>query len=144
MKEFLSSRFKNRRVGFYLGIAAAVLMLVVDIAYIVSDYGDITFSMLSFTLMLAGSLLTIIYSILGYKFLDFIPVISCILYGFGFGQHLILALESLSDVWNEVSFIGGNATLGAVFIGLFFVPMVAAVVSAFMREDRKDAAQQNV
>lgn len=140
MKEFLVSRFKGRSAGFYMGFAAAVLILAFDIAYIASDYGDRTFSVLTFVLMLAGSVLMMIYSFLNIKILDFIPAVSCILYGVGFGQHLILALESLSDVWNEVNFVGGNATLGAVFMGLFFVPMVVAVVAAFMREERVEVA----
>ena len=138
MKEFLVSRFKGRSAGFYIGFAAAALILAFDIAYITALSGDRNFSALVFALMLAGSLLMLVYSLLNIKLLDFIPAVSCILYGVGFGQHLILALESLSDVWNEVNFVGGNATLGAVFMGLFFVPMVVAVVAAFMHEERAE------
>ena len=140
MKEVLLSRFKGRRAGYYVSLASAVLILAIDVAYIASDYGDRTFSPLTFALMLVGSLLTIAYCFTGLKFLDFVPAVSCIIYGFAFGQHLILALESLSDVWNQVNFVGGNATLGAVFAGLFLVPVVAAVVGAFMREDYRDSA----
>ena len=138
MKEFLVSRFKGRRAGFYIGFAAAALILASDIAYIAALSGDRNFSALVFALMLAGSLLMLVYSLLNIKLLDFIPALSCILYRVAFGQHLSLALESLSDVWNGVNFVGGNATLGAVFIGLFFVPMVAAIVAAFMREERAE------
>ena len=138
--KMLLSRFAGRRAGFYVSLVSAVLILAIDVAYIASDYGDRTFSPVTFALMLVGALLTIAYCITGFKFLDFIPAVSCIVYGFAFGQHLILALESLSDVWNQVNFVGGNATLGAVFAGLFLVPVVAAAVGAFMREDCRDSA----
>lgn len=136
MKSWLINVFKGKKSGFYIALSSAVLILVFDILYIALDYGDKTFSVLTFALMLCGSIITIVYCFIGRGMLDFMPVVSCILYGFGFGQHLILALESLSDVWNQVNFVGGNAQMGAVFTALFFVPVAAAVVAAFMNEDK--------
>lgn len=136
MKYSLRQIFAGRKVGFYISLASALLILIFDILYIALDYGDKTFSVLTFALMLCGSIITIVYCFIGRGMLDFMPAVSCILYGFGFGQHLILALESLSDVWNQVNFVGGNAQMGAVFTALFFVPVAAAVVAAFMNEDK--------
>lgn len=137
MKSFLISRFKGRSFGFYLSFASAALMFVCDILYIATDHGDYTFSVLAFALLLVGSLLTLAYCLAGLKFLDFIPAVSCILYGFGFGSHLTVALESLSDVWNGVNFVGGNAMVGLAFIILFAVALIAAVVAAFLREENR-------
>ena len=136
MKEFLEKRFKNRGIGFYLGCATAVLMLIFDIVYIAADFGDRTFTVLTFVLILLGAIAEIIYALLDIKLLDFIPVLSCALYGIAFGQLLMVGLETLSDVWNDVNFVGDNPTMAITFIVLFAIGTVAAIVAAFMKEDK--------
>lgn len=136
MKEFLKKRFVGRGIGFYIGFAAAIAMIVFDIAYIIADRGDRTCSMLSFALVLAGSVLYIAYAVLGLDVLDFVPVATCALYGVAFGHHLMLGLETLSDVWNDVNFVGGNATMAVAFIVMFAVGTVAAVTASFFKENK--------
>ncbi len=137
MKEFLKKRFVGRGIGFYIGFAAAVLMLVFDIVYIAADHGDRTCSILSFVMILLGSAVYIAYALLDIEFLDFLPIVTCALFGVAFGHHLTVGLETLSDVWNGVNFVGGNATMATAFIIMFGIGAVAALVSAFMRENRK-------
>ena len=121
MKEFLEKRFKNRGAGFYLGFATSVLMLIFSIVYI--------------ALVLLGALIGMAYALIDVKLLDFLPVVSCVFYGVAFGQHLFLGLETLSDVWNDVNFIGGSPALAITFIVLFAVGTVASLVAAFLKED---------
>lgn len=52
----------------------------------------------------------------------------------GFALTVNAALPSISDVWNGVNFIGGNATLGIIFSVTFFVAAVAGIISCFMKE----------
>lgn len=136
MKEFLVKRFKGRGIGFYIGLASAVLMLVFSIVYIAVDSSDRTFSILTFALALVGAVIWIAYTLLDFKFLDFLPILSCACYGVAFAQHLRLGLETLSDVWNGVNFVGGNPTMAITFIVLFGIGMITALVAAFMKEDK--------
>lgn len=133
MKEFL----KNRSVGFYLGWAAALLMILGDILFIALDVTDRTFSAVTFVFVLLGAAAEIASAFLPEKIASAAPVVSCICYGVAFGQHLMLSLETLSDVWNDVSFVGGNAAVAVAFLVIFFVGTVAAVVSAFFVRARK-------
>ena len=48
--------FKNRTIGFYIGLAAAVIALVGAVLYIATDASDRTFTAVGFALMLAGPL----------------------------------------------------------------------------------------
>lgn len=135
MKKFLEKRFKNRGAGFYLGFATSVLMLIFSIVYIAADSADRTFSVTVFVLVLLGALIGMAYALIDVKLLDFLPVVSCVFYGVAFGQHLFLGLETLSDVWNDVNFIGGSPALAITFIVLFAVGTVASLVAAFLKED---------
>ena len=48
------------------------------------------------------------------KFAAFVPTA---FYAAAFGVVLRVAVPSLSDVWNKVNFIGGNAAMGMAFAG---------------------------
>lgn len=111
-------------------------MLVADILYIALDGADRTFSLLSFGFILAGALVQIVSAFLPGKIAFAMPVISVACYGVGFAQCLLLGLETLSDVWNQVTFVGGNATMAVLFIALFFVGTSAAIVSSFIQEEK--------
>lgn len=131
MKEFLEKRFKGKSIGFYIGLAASALMLVFDIIYIAADFGDRTFSVAAFVLILLGVAVEVVYALLDIKILDFLPFIICVLYGVAFGHISMLGLETLSDVWNGVNFIGGNPAMAITFIVLFAVGTIASVTAAF-------------
>lgn len=44
---------------------------------------------------------------------------------------LRVAVPSLSDVWNHVNFIGGNAFLGMTFAGVYLVAAILGVIVCF-------------
>lgn len=137
IKEFLKKRFVGRSVGAYIGFAAAILMLVFDIVYVAADGKDRTFSITSFVTALIGSAAYIAYFLLDMRLLDFVPIAVCALFGVALGSHLMSGLETLSDTWNGVNFVGGNATMAVAFIVMFGIGTVAAVVAAFMRDRRQ-------
>ena len=58
------------------------------------------------------------------------------------GIHGYLALQSYSDVWNNVHFVGGNGELALVFWILFLVLAIASVVAAFLSQYRKEQAEE--
>lgn len=134
---YLKERFvSGRTAGFYIALGAAVLFIVSDIIFIAVDAGDRTFSYVTFALILAGAAIEIASAFFDYVFLDFLPVVSCICYGVAFGMHLYLGLPTLSDVWNGVNFVGGNAQAVITFAVLFGTGLLAALVACFMKRRR--------
>lgn len=138
MKEFFQKRFTDRPVTFYIGFAASLYMLIASVIFAGAAAGDRNFSLVVLLLNILGAAIWIAYVLLDIKILDFMPMLSCVCYGVAFGQHLMLTLESLSDVWNGVNFVGGNAYLALAFAIVFAVGLIISVVMCFMR-DRKTA-----
>ena len=132
----MKNKVEKKTKKFSLGMFTAIFMLVADMLYIALDSSDRTFSMLAFGLILAGALVQIVSSILPKKIAFAMPIISVACYGVGFAQCLSLGLETLSDVWNQVTFVGGNATMAALFIGLFFVGTFVSIISSFVQDKR--------
>lgn len=135
VKKYLTSPLKNRTIGYWLGLVAAVLAIVSAIAFIAVDYSDEkTFSLTAFIIMLVGgcSFLLVAFT----KF-QFAPIVPCALYIAGFSLELQATLPSLSDVWNGVNFIGGNGITGLVFTILFAVSAILSIVSNFMEQTKE-------
>lgn len=137
VKAYLKERFvSGRTIGFYLALGAAVLFLISDIIFVAVDAGDRTFSYVTFALILVGAAIEIVSVFFDYKFLDFLPVVSCACYGVAFGMHLYLGLPTLSDRWNGVNFVGGNGDAVITFAILFGIGLVAALAACFMKRRR--------
>lgn len=122
--------FKDRTVGFYIGFCSAIVALVADVLFIAFDVSDRTFSVAAFVLMLLGALSIALAALTDLEFAPLLPA-GCFIAGFAL--TLNAALPSLSDVWNGVSFIGGNAVLGMVFSAVFFLCAAASVTACFMK-----------
>lgn len=60
------------------------------------------------------------------------PLVPTAFYAAAFGLVLRVAVPSLSDVWNHVNFIGGNAALGMTFAGVYFVCAILGCISCFL------------
>lgn len=125
--------FENRTAGFWIGLAAAIMVLVTDVAFVAVDASDRTFSWIVFGLMLAGCAL---HLMVVFTDLRLAPLFSSVFFGVGTALHIYVGLPTLSDIWNGVNFIGGNPTAVIVFGALFAAGMVLSMVSCFM-EQRK-------
>ena len=126
--------FENRQAGFWISLAAAVLALASGILYIILDGTDRTFSLVCLILMLCGAALTVL--IIRNRFSLAALFTSCC-YSAGFALALRQTLPSVSDVWNKVNFIGGNALMGSIFSGVFLLCAVLSVVACFSGTDRR-------
>lgn len=127
--------FKNRGLGFYMNLIAGAAALLGAILYIVLDGTDKTFTVIGFALALAGAGSTALTMFTRLKFATFVPTA---FYAAAFGVVLRVAVPSLSDVWNKVNFIGGNAAMGMTFAGVFFLCAVLGVVSCFVGSNGQD------
>ncbi len=119
----------NRMPGVYVSLAAAVVSLAGAALYIALDGSDRTFTMLGFVLALLGAVST---GLVVLTRLKLAPIVPAVLYAASFGTVLRVAVPSLSDVWNKVNFIGGNAVAGCTFAGVFLLCAVLGCVSCFL------------
>lgn len=138
MSNFADKFVKNKTVGFWLGFGAALALLLTDIIFIAVDVKDRTFSAVTFALILVGAAVEIAYFFLDFKYLDFMPLVSCVCFGVALGAHWNLGLETLSDVWNGVNFVGGNAQAALGFGIVFVIGTVVAIVSCFMKQRKEN------
>ena len=127
----MKKNVEKKTKKFPLGMLTAIFMLIADVLYIALDGADRTFSMLAFGLILAGVLVQFLSGVLPKEIAFAMPIVSVACYGVGFAQCLSLGLETLSDVWNQVTFVGGNATMAVLFIALFFVGTFTSIVASF-------------
>lgn len=123
--------FENRTIGFYIGLAVSCLALVTDIVFIIGDHADRTFSMLAFLLALAGALSYLVVCFVDFKYTLFVT--GGLFIG-AFVTELNVSLPSLSDVWNGVNFIGGNAFFGTAVAAVFLIASIGVIITAFMGE----------
>lgn len=118
---------KKINAGRIYILAAAVIAVIGSVMYYILDGNDKTFTWLGVIFAAAGAVSTVLC------FTRFRPasLISAALYSVSFGFVLRVAIPSLSDVWNKVNFIGGNALLGCIFSGVYLICAVLAVIACF-------------
>ena len=136
IKDLFIHPFKQRTVAYYLGLGAAALAVIGAIVYAITDFGDKSFSETAFVVMLVGGLA---YAGVMFTEFEFMTLIPSAMYVLGFAFALNAMLPPLSDVWNGVSFIGGNAFVGLAFTIVFAVAAILGIVTAFMELGRKKA-----
>lgn len=112
-------------------LAAALVAVVGSVLYFLLDGNDKTFTWMGVILAAVGAASTSL-CFTRFKLAGFV---SAVLYSAAFGFVLRVAIPSLSDVWNKVNFIGGNATMGIIFSGIYLVCAVLSVVSCFVGTD---------
>lgn len=147
----IKSNLASKSVLQYVAYAAALVGLVADIVFIVVDGSDQTFTMGCFVCVLLGSLVAL--SDLFKSFFNGIALwFAVMLYSVGLAFHLYEALPSISDLWNNINFIGGNQQaaiiFGCIFLAVTVVLIVAnftggkRVVPAEIAEQRADAEEK--
>ena len=119
--------------GRVLLIVAALIAVIGSVLYVLLDGTDKTFTWIGFGLALLGAFSTVI-SFTQFQLAPFAPAV---LYAAAFGFVLRVAIPSLSDVWNKVNFIGGNAVMGITFSCVYLVCALLAVWACFVGTDLK-------
>ena len=127
---------KNRETGFYVSLLACAIGFIGLILYIVLDHSDAdrTFSPVV-CVMIALAVAAEAYVIVCGHSLSGLVVSA--FYAAGLGFLLRATIGPLSDVWNGVNFIGGNAFMGVTFSGVFLVCMILSVVSNYLGVGKK-------
>lgn len=133
----LNKMLKAKSAAQNIAYATLLVGLVADIIFIALDFGDFTFTIGCFVCILLGSLVG-----LADIFLDGGTCIwlASLLYSAAVGFHLYKGLQSVSDLWNGVNFIGGNQTMAIVF-GIIFLVLAFTLIALNFFELKKKRAE---
>lgn len=128
---------KQREKGLYLSLATSVIGLVGLVLYIILDSSDLgrTFSPIVCVLIGLAVLAEVYVLLCGFSHAEFIVTL---LYIVGLGFLLRATIGPLSDVWNGVNFIGGNAWMGVAFSGVFFLCSILSIISNYLGVGKKN------
>ena len=118
---------KRLNFGRICLLIAAMAAVVGSVLYYLLDGSDKTCTWLGVLFALVGAVSTVL-CFTKFKLAGFVMTAA---YCAAFGLVLRVAVPSLSDVWNKVNFIGGNALLGCIFAGVYLLCAVLAVVACF-------------
>ncbi len=121
--------FKDRGSSFYFGCVVTLCAWAAAVAYLVTDLGDITFSWIAFALLAVGGGCIFAASLLKKGWLLLVGSLGC---SAALGEMLRVGLPSVSDLWNGVTFIGGNGKLALVFIAVLAVVAVLSCILCFL------------
>lgn len=121
-------KIKNTSIRYKIGLVGVLLSILSVIAFIVTDLGDRTFSWLIVGLVLAG---VILYGARLFVNLPILTLLSSFCFSAATAYSIYLMLPTLSDIWNNVHFIGGNPVQTVVFTSLFFLTNVTTMIACF-------------
>lgn len=131
-------RMKNKSVGSYLSLAAAVVALVTGIVFLTTQE---TAAPLGHTGVMPGVMLLVgaVVSIV----LFFVPVrfgalIQTVLYNIALYQVVVQLYFVFADVINHVTFAGGNAGLCVFYMAGTLIACLLSVISCFCKPTKKE------
>ena len=124
---------KRLNFGRICLLIAAMVAIVGSVLYYLLDGSDKTFTWLGVVFALVGAISTML-CFTKFKMASFATTTA---YCAAFGLVLRVAVPSLSDVWNKVNFVGGNAVLGCLFAGVYLLCAVLAVAACFSGTEKE-------
>jgi len=132
---------ENRSIGFFLGLGAAIPLLIIDIVYMIVDGGALKIEdyskTLAFVMILIGVLIQIGSAFVSQKQInDVMLILSTAAVGIGTGRQMYLTGYPMADAITKVNWFGGNLTIYATFFILFFICNLILIVSTFMRHSK--------
>lgn len=133
--------FENRTIWFYLSFLPMALALATIIAVSVKPgfaYGNFdSLTVIFLALGFAVQVATLFWE------QDFMPVVATGLYGCALGRIIENGGSVIADKMNNISFVGGNFDLVAMYIVFMLVCCAVMIVCCFMPQ-RKEIANTQV
>ena len=126
----------------YLSFGISLFMLIVSIAYLIINPGELKIEDYSrtfaFIMFLIGSLIGIISFFVRFKYInDYAPLVSVAFYSVGCGRQLYLACYPLADLMTGVNWFGGNLGIYLTFLILFLIGTITEIVVLFFPGNKK-------
>lgn len=132
---------KNKSFGFWLYLIVGVASIGFDIAYLVLDYGDKTFSLWSFLLILLAGIIQLLCCFSDVRFL---PILPPLLLSAGTALHIFQAAPSMSDLLNKIVFIGGNSRLALnLSISFAVIGLLSVLCGFFSVKKQSNGKEEN-
>lgn len=130
--------FKNRTIGFYLGLAAAGISLITALIYLVYTLVVGLFVGWIFVFMLLGtaSMVLVIF-----KDFEFAPLLPTLFYGLAFAFHVFDRVEMFAYTLTGVYGLGekgGIIQIAILILALMLVSVVLSCISAFNNQKKEN------
>lgn len=142
---------KNRSKAFYIQLATGVIALISSILFLIIEItvvrGHISFpdnTIFTFLFVLVGGLLSLACC---FTQIEFLAIISTILYGCGVGQHLFMSCYPYADLATGVAFFVDSgefaltvSNIFTTFLVIFALLMVLSIVVCFLDKKQEQKA----
>ncbi len=125
----------KKSIGRYLCLLTAVLGCISAIFFFAIDIGDVTFSMATFVLVLAGSATAGIAAFANKHIL--LAFMSALLFAVACGFHIYTITPSLTDIVTKVNLYDGNNAAAIIFGSLFVICELLLIVACFIGTNDK-------
>lgn len=146
MKEFIKKAFKDRTIGFYIGLGAAAVAFITGIVFIIIRAVDAdeafflksndAFLFTTIILLIVGALSQGLVVFTDFKFAPMIPVV---FYSLALGSYAYCAMFQLADLFTGISFFGGSVGFAITFLVIFALCGIAAIYACFTDQKQLDA-----
>ena len=133
---FIKEAFKDRTIGFYMGVAAGAIAFITAIIYLIYSLSVGLFVAWIFVFLLAGALST---AVVIFARLEFAPLIPVLFYSLAFGFYLFDRMEMFAYMATGIYGMGeSGAILGVVLLilGLTFVSIGLSCFSCFRKTEK--------
>lgn len=130
IKGFIKSKSCTQLITYGVLLAG----IIADIVFIAIDINDKTFSISCALCILLGSIVGLTDLFVGFR--GVFGWIASLAYAVAIALHINVALPSVSDLWNNVDFIGGNQEIAIIFGVIFIVFEIALLVLNFLEKDK--------
>lgn len=108
--------------------------IIADIIFVALDVNDKTFSIGCALCIFLGSIAGLVDFFVEIR--GIFGWIASLAYAVAIGFHINVALPSVSDLWNNVDFIGGNQEVAITFGVMFIVFEIALLILNFFEKDK--------
>lgn len=129
--------FRNKSIGFYVGLVGGVIGLVTTIIYIVYSTSVQLFAPEVFIFLLLGTLSEILVMFVDWKFAPLLPVI---FFSLAFGFHLCDRALMFEEMFNHIYGMNERgAILGVVILLLVLnlISVLATIVASFSSREKE-------
>ena len=134
----MQKSFKNKAIGSYLCLVAAIVALVTGICFLMTQESAAPLGHTGFMpgmVLLVGAAVSIIMFFVPVRFGAFIQAI---IYNIAFYLVVVQLYFVFADIINHVTFAGGNPTLCIFYMAGAFAAVILSVVACFMKQEKAD------
>lgn len=131
--------FKNKTIGFYVGLGGGAVGLITTIIYLVYTLVVGLFAPEVFVFLLLGTAACVLSLFFDWKFL---PLVAAVFFSLAFGLHIHDRITMFQEMINRIYGMNERgAILGVVILLLVFnvISIAATIFASFCERDKQSA-----